>query len=360
MTLRVLFAGVFFVVCMHVHAGIAATDVRTGLTYKGACDASAAAAVDGGRFVIATDEMDFDDAGRVNRLHVYGRDAALPVADVDVTPAVQHKALLTHVKNNKRECDFEGAARIKDRIFWITSHAPNSKGEKRPDRYRLMATDVTSAGTKPLQLAGGPEVLPAYGDLFIDLAGDARLSGLRLCELARTPPEKGGLNIEGLARTPKGTLLIGLRSPLSQNKAVLIPLLNGNELVMGTETEAKLGDPIFLDLGSRGIRDIAFWQAMNVYVIVAGSATDAEDFALFTWTSGGTPQELKDSAGQSIALRGLHPEALVLLESGELLVLSDDGDEHASPSDATPNKELPSRQRTFRTMSMKLVATPGD
>jgi hypothetical protein len=289
---------------------------------------------------------------------VYGRDAAPPVADVDVTAAVQTKTLLTHPENDKR--DFEGAARIENRIFWVTSHAPNNKGKKRPDRYRLMATDVTSAGTKPLQLAGSPAVRPAYGDLFIDLAGDTRLSGLRLCELARKPPEKGGLNIEGLARTREGTLLIGLRSPLSQNKAVLIPLLNGNELVMGTEMEAKLGDPIFLDLGSRGIRDIAFWQAMNVYVIVAGSATDAEDFALFTWTVDGTPEELKDSAGKSIALRGLHPEALVLHESGELLVLSDDGDEPASPSDATLNKDLPSGQRTFRTMSMKLVATPGD
>jgi hypothetical protein len=347
MTLRVFGAGVFFVVSVHVHAGIVATDIRTGLTYKGACDASAAAAVDSGRFVIATDEMDFDQPGHVNRLHVYRRDAALPIAGVDVTAAVQHKTLPTHPENDKRECDFEGAARVNDRIFWITSHGPNSKGKERPDRYRLMATDVK----------GTPVPRPAYGGLFDDLAGDKRLESLRLVKLKITPPEEGGLNIEGLARRPDGTLLIGLRSPLSQNKAVLIPLRNGKELVLGTETKARLGDPMFLDLGSRGIRDIAFWQAKNVYVIVAGSATNKEDFALFSWTFGGKPQELKDSAGQSIALGGLHPEALVLLESGELLVLSDDGDEPASPSDTTPNKELPSAQRTFRTMSMKLVAT---
>ncbi len=347
MTLRVLGAGVFFVVSIHVHAGIIATEIKTGPTYKGACDASAAAAVDHGRFVIASDEMDFDNPGRVNRLHVYQRDAALPAADVDLTAAVQHKTLPTHKDNDNRECDFEGAARVNDRIIWITSHGPNKNGKARPDRYRLMATNVQ----------GVPAPGPAYGSLFDDLAGDKRLEHLRLPELVSTAPEKGGLNIEGLARTREGTLLIGLRSPLDQNKAVLIPLLNGNELALGSETKAKLGDPMSLDLGSRGIRDIAFWQAMNVYVIVAGAASDAEDFALFSWTIGGTPQELKDCAGGAIALRGLHPEALVLLESGELLVLSDDGDEPASPSDATPNKELPSAQRTFRSMSMKLVAT---
>jgi Protein of unknown function (DUF3616) len=354
MTRRVLGAWVFFVVCVHVHAGIVATDVRIGLTYKGACDASAAAAVDDARFVIATDEMDDDHPGRVNRFHVYQRDAALPVADVDVTPAVQHQTLPTDSKKDNRECDFEGAARVKDRIFWITSHAPNSKGKSRPDRYRLMAIDVNSAGTK-LQLPGDPAPLPAYGRLFDDLAADKSLSDLHLTELKSTPPEKCGLNIEGLARTREGTLLIGLRSPLSQNKAVLIPLRNGNELVMGTETKAKLGKPIFLDLGLRGIRDIVFWEAKDVYVIVAGSHTDGpDDFALFSWKIGGTPQELKDDAGRSIALRGLHPESLVLLESGELLVLSDDGDEPASSSDKTQNKDLASAQRTFRTMSMKL------
>lgn len=347
MTLRVVGAGVFFVVAVHVHAGILATEVKAGPTYKGACDASAAAVADNSRFVIASDEMDLDDAGRVNRLHVYLKDLALPVANVDVTASVQHNTLPTHTKKNKREYDFEGAARVGDRIFWITSHGPNKEGEARPDRYRLMATNVQ----------GVPAPGPAYGGLFNDLAGDKRLEHLRLPDLVSTPPEKGGLNIEGLARTEDGSLLIGLRSPLDQNKAVLIPLLNGEQLALGTETKAKLGDPRTLDLGSRGIRDIVFWQKMNVYVIVAGSATDAENFALFSWAIGEEPQELKDCAGQSIALRGLHPESLVLLESGQLLMLSDDGDEPASPSDATQNKDLPSAQRTFRSMSMKLVAT---
>jgi hypothetical protein len=262
-------------------------------------------------------------------LHVYKRDAASPAAAVDVTAAVQHAPLPTDSKKDNRECDFEGAARVKDRIFWITSHGPNKNGKDRPDRYRLMATDVKSALTP----------LPAYGGLFDDLAAnlDPVLSSLRLTDLRNTPPEKCGLNIEGLARTADGTLLIALRSPLSHNQAVVIPLLNANELVTGTATKAKLGKAMLLDLGLRGIRDIAFWEAKGVYVIVAGSHTDGpDDFALFSWKIGGTPQEtpqeLKDDAGKSIAFPGFQPEALVLLESGDLLVLSDDGDESVSPT----------------------------
>lgn len=346
MTLRVLGAGVLFAVSVHVQAGLVATEIKTGPTYKGACDASAAAVADNSRFVIASDEMDLDQAGHVNRLHVYLRNLALPVVSADLSVSVQHETLPTHEDADNRECDFEGAARVDDRIFWITSHGPNKNGKARPDRYRLMATNVN----------GVPVRGPAYGNLFNDLVADKRLKRLRLAELASTPPENGGFNIEGLARTEKGSLLIGLRSPLDQGNAVLIPLFNARELAPGTEIRAKFGDPMLLDLGSRGIRDIVFWQSKNVYVIVAGSATDAEDFALFTWTIGGEPQELKDSAGRSIALSGLHPESLVLLETGELLVLSDDGDEPASPSDATLNKNLPSAQRTFRSMSMKLVA----
>jgi hypothetical protein len=33
----------------------------------------------------------------------------------------------------------------------------------------------------------------------------------------------GGLNIEGLAATPDGQLLIGFRNPLSEGKALLLP-----------------------------------------------------------------------------------------------------------------------------------------
>lgn len=333
-----------------LHAEIVATNIRLGLTYRGACDASAAAPVDQDRFVIATDEMDDDKSALVNRLHVYRRNATEPASHLDVTPAVQNKNLPTHPDKDKRECDFEGAARIGNRVFWITSHGPNKSGKARPDRYRFMATDV-KATPQPLQLVG-----TAYGNLFNDLAGDPRLATLRLSDLVSTPPENGGLNIEGLARTREGALLIGLRSPLVQGKAVLVPLLNAPALVTGAETKAKLAAPIFIDLESRGIRDIAYWQANDVYIIVAGSPSNAETFAMYSWTIGATPRRLKDDAGRDVSFNGLHLESLVLLESGELLALSDDGDELFGASKTTPNKELPSVERTFRSVAMRLVA----
>ncbi|HKO57802.1 MAG TPA: hypothetical protein VJ276_18180 [Thermoanaerobaculia bacterium] len=241
---------------------IVATDVRVGQTYAGACDASAAAAIDDDRFVIASDEMGDDDPGRANRLHVHRRGVPPPVSQLDLTPAVQHPSLPTHPDSDKRESDFEGAARLENRIFCLE---------------------------------------------------DGRL-------------------------------------------AVLVPLLNANALVDRTATRARFGDPIHLDLGSRGIRDIAYWKAADAFIIIAGAPGDAENFALFAWTGTSPPTLLKDDSGRIVSLHGQHPESLVLLESGELLVLSDDGDEPAAGLPAKANKDVPSRQRTFRTLSMKLVS----
>ena len=63
---------------------------------------------------------------------------------------------------------------------------------------------------------------------------------------------EGGFNIEGLASTPEGALLIGLRNPLRHGRALLVPLLNPDEVIEGGR--ARFGAPVELDLQQRGIR----------------------------------------------------------------------------------------------------------
>src|SRR5262245_40151403 len=83
--------------------------------YRGACDASAAAAIGTNWVVVATDEE--------NRLRVYERDqGGLPIQEIDLT---QHLNLDRH----SPETDIEGAARLGDRIYWITSHSRNHEGK---------------------------------------------------------------------------------------------------------------------------------------------------------------------------------------------------------------------------------------
>jgi hypothetical protein len=327
---------------------VTVTNMRAATTFTGACDASAAAFISGKTFVVASDEM---DSGNVNRLYVYDSAKSSPVQTIDLTPAVGIPP--TSTKPKDRESDIEGAAQIGNRIYWITSHGPNKNGNPRPDRYRFFATDVSGGNAV---LAGKPP-LPAYVRLFDDLSADGRLKSLNLSQLTATPPEAGGFNIEGLAATKEGSLLIGLRSPLDAKKrAVIIPLQKPDTLITGAAPEARLGDPIFLDLGGRGIRDIVYWRKENLHLILAGTPVSdpPPDFALYSWREGETPRLILDARGKPVTFAGHDPESLILSGPNELMVFSDDGD--VSNASGVKNKDLPSKDRTFRSIVLKLAA----
>src|SRR5882672_6181940 len=166
--------------------------------YRGMCDASAAVALDVNSFVVASDED--------NVLRIYRRDQPTPVQTVDLT---------AFLNADDRETDIEAAAAIGNRIFWITSHGRNRKGKDRPARQRLFATDIAQRG-------GILTVVPAgyaYGRLLGDLVSAPQLARYRLGEASTLPPKTpGALNIEGLAATPDGKLLIGFRNPVPGGK----------------------------------------------------------------------------------------------------------------------------------------------
>ena len=100
--------------------------------HYGCCDASAGVAVSSNLFLVANDED--------NLLRVYRRDQS--------GPAVQGFATgeFLHVVPKQPECEIEGAARMGDRIYWITSHERNRQGEA---RARLLAQTVSASKTRP-------------------------------------------------------------------------------------------------------------------------------------------------------------------------------------------------------------------
>ena len=75
----------------------------------------------------------------------------------------------------------------------------------------------------------------------------------------KAPEDKGGLNIEGLAATPQGTLMIGFRNPIPDGKAFIVPLNNPQKIVEGER--AKLGTPIELSLNGLGVRSIEYRES---------------------------------------------------------------------------------------------------
>ena len=160
-----------------------------------------------------------------------------------------------------------------------------------------------------------------YENLIRDLIRDPKLRPLKLAEAsAREPKARGALNIEGLSATSDGHLLIGFRNPIPNGKALLVPMVNPDEVVQGAP--AKFAEPILINLGGLGIRDMACWNGR--YVIIAGSYNGKGHAHLYEW-SGGTeaPRRLRHSH-----LKGLNPEAILFYpDDGEerFQLLSDDG-----------------------------------
>jgi len=294
-------------VCVAVAGMLALCGGTTGggqavtLVHDGMCDASAAVALDGGRFVVADDED--------NVLHVYAGDASgPPLARVELDRFLD-------ADPEHPEADLEGAARSGSRIYWIGSHGRSRSGKRRPGRMRFFATTVPQGDVGPAPI-GRP-----YAYLLRDLVHEPALARFDLEAAAtKAPQAPGGLNIEGLGAMPDGRLLIGFRNPIPGGLALLVPLLDPEALVSGTSS-ARFGAPILLDLGGRGIRDIAPFR--GGYLILGGGA-DGGQQRLYRWSGEGSSPEALD-----VDLGGLSPEALVAdaATASRVLLISDDGNE---------------------------------
>ena len=114
--------------------------------------------------------------------------------------------------------------------------------------------------------------------------------------------------------------IIGFRNPIPQGKALLVPLLNANEVILGRP--AKFGEPIQLDLGGYGIRSIG--RDKDKYLIIAGSHDSDGESRAYTWDGGSrAPVHM---AG--VRFPGLNPEGLAYSTADgrtEFFILSDDG-----------------------------------
>jgi hypothetical protein len=293
------------------------------LVFTGICDASAAAAVNSDLFVVANDE---DNLLRFYRLSQPGA----PIHVYEVGPPARKK-------KKPPEMDIEGAARMGSRVFWISSHGQNADGEFAPNRHQLFALDISDD-------AKGVRVRPvgtAYTNLVADMAREPRLVRFQLEHAALEKPKtRGGLNIEALTDTPDGALLIGFRNPIPGNRALLVPLLNPDEVLTGAP--AQFGDPILLDLDGLGLRGMG--STRSGYYLIAGPAQGEAESRLFFWRGGeAVPERLSN-----VSFAGLNPEGICFHDSDDrtdFLLLSDDGTRNLNGEDC---KDLPASERQFR------------
>lgn len=322
------------------------------VSYRGLCDASAAAFIGDSLMAVANDED--------NTLLIYRLGKPDPVRSIPLD------AFLRPEPGSKNtEADIEAAAVLDDLVFWITSHGRDKDGDWRLNRHRFFALRKDPLDPDRPVPAG-----TAYDRLVFDLLADPGLSGLGLEEAASPhilrkktlAPKKKGLNIEGLCRVP-GTrsLWVGFRNPAPAGKALLVPLLNPEEVVL-KGSPCRFGKPVLLDLGGLSIRDMTAVEGTGTVWIVAGRADGAPDFRIFTWSGKPADAPVRIAGGlEWTAAESFTPEAILAGPGVKgAILLSDDGEREMRNSDgsACPCKKLKrAADRRFRAARLSPFGT---
>jgi hypothetical protein len=296
-------------------------------THAGMCDASAGVCLSADTFVAADDEQSL--------LSLYQLAATAPVKSFPLNGFLNGGS-------KKGEADIEGAARVGNRIYWITSHGLNRKGRDQESRENFFATEIRGSGTA-VELAPMGQ---SYRRLRDDLAADPELQKYKFAEAAqKAPKEKDAFNIEGLAAGPGGSLLIGFRNPLPKGKALVVTLLNPEELIENKPgSKARFGEVFSLDLKGQGIRDM-LRHSNGSHYIISGSYKGGGSSHLHKWNI-----ETGQLAEAIHFDSGLNPEGVMEIPGNpnEILVLSDDGTRVSKANGGVECKQLPPSQRTFR------------
>lgn len=347
--------------------------------FQNCCDASAGVALDAKWMVVANDEE--------NTLRIYSiQNGGAPVWS-------QNWNAFTDPDPDHLEMDIEGAARVGEYVFWITSHARNKSGKIRESRYRFFATkwrypnpSAPSESEKSDEslLTTPPELYPigvAYSNLLGDLIRADGSWGLGIGSAAKKASEEpGAFNIEALTAwpawlvrdayddnenknatsvpNPTASVAIALRSPLKNGRAILIPLLNPLEMILESRP-ANFGDPILLDLDGRGFRGMELNPGSNSaatqFYILAGPSGDDDGagFRFYTWRfSNQGPFQESDLRSVLFAQGPLHDynwESVIPLEgdSHDILFLTDEGGRKVE-SEGEDCKDLPEAKRELK------------
>jgi hypothetical protein len=138
----------------------------------------------------------------------------------------------------------------------------------------------------------------------------------------RAPKSPGGMNIEGLAATPDGKILIGFRNPIPAGKALVVPIENPVDILKGGR--AQLGTPMDLELGNLGIRGMEYVPSISRYAIIGGDYDQGRPSQMFTWTgqANDAPEIIPN-----LSFGGLNPESLIVYpdEPQKVQIVSDEG-----------------------------------
>jgi hypothetical protein len=275
------------------------------------CDAAGAFALPDQRVAVIDDE--------VNQLVIYAAAGGEPLARLPLDPVLG-------LDPDSKEADLEAVTRLGDDVVLLASHGRKRSGKLDLNRLRLARGRLAVGDGQPTIEASGPP----YTGLVDDLLAEPALAAYGLAAASeRSPKVPDGLNLEGMA-SDGDDLILGVRSPLVEGRALLVRIGEVDRLFAGQHP--GLRGHALLDLGGRGVRDLARGSDGAGYLIAAGAPLGAPPTAaIFRWSGG-------DAAPVRLPLdvSDLNVEALEWV-SGGLIALSDDGERLV---EGTPCKKL--------------------
>ena len=201
-------------------------------------------------------------------------------------------------------------------LYASTSHSRNSSGNEKKARDKLVRFKIEGDRVvEPKVVTGLKSALAAKHPV---LAAAAALRDVKA---------EGGLNIEALEISPEQRLLIGFRSPLQGNLAIIASVENPGPIFEAGAPVQVAPTLTTLDLGGHGIRGMAYIAALGGYLIISGPVgPESAQFGLWFWS--GAPS----APGRRVTVPGLpgfeHAEGVsAALIGGQrrILIVSDDG-----------------------------------
>lgn len=202
-------------------------------------------------------------------------------------------------------------------IYAITSHSLDDDGAEKKSRDKLVRFRIEGdrvvaprvvKGLKPALLAAHP-VLATAAEIR-DVKAD------------------GGFNIEALEiSTDQQHLLVGFRSPLLDNKAIIVSVENPAAMFDADEPPRISATLITLDLGGNGIRAMSYLPSLGGYLISSGPVARKQvQFQVWFWS--GHPGE----PAHRVTVPGMqgfeHAEGIspaVIDGRQRIIIVSDDG-----------------------------------
>ncbi len=214
--------------------------------------------------------------------------------------------------------DLEGLAM--DRagfVYAITSHSRDGDGDDKKSREKLVR----------FRVEGDRVVEPRVVD-GLKQALTTRHAVLAAAAQVREVKASGGLNIEGLEVSPdQQRLLVGLRSPLRDGRALIASVENLRAVFVSDEAPRIAPRLEELDLGGHGIRGLSYVPALGAYLVIGGpTSREPANFELWRWSGEpGAPARRVTIPG----LRGFEKaegvSAAVIGGIERIIVVSDDG-----------------------------------